>query len=101
MALQIKEKQDILKYKAYENIADIILFDSSGLHRSLSWDYNWIKKIPSSIKRMIAGNIKIDMLENLREIADIIDVSGALETDKVKDQIKIKTFLEKVKKIND
>ena len=101
MALQIKEKQDILKYKVYENIADIILFDSSGLHRSLSWDYNWIKKVPSSIKRMIAGNIKIDMLENLREITDIIDVSGALETDKVKDLIKIKTFLEKVKQIND
>jgi phosphoribosylanthranilate isomerase len=30
-----------------------------------------------------------------------VDVSGALETDKVKDIIKIKTFLEKVKKIND
>jgi phosphoribosylanthranilate isomerase len=101
MALQIREKQDILKYKVYENIADIILFDSSGLHRSLSWDYNWIKKVPSSIKRMIAGNIKIDMLENLREITDIVDVSGALETDKVKDLIKIKTFLKKVKQIND
>ena len=101
IALQIKEEQDILEYKTYEKVADIILFDSSGLHHSLSWDYNWIKIVPSSITRMLAGNIAIDMLENLKEITDIIDVSGALETDKVKDIIKIKTFLEKIKQIND
>ena len=41
------------------------------------------------------------MLENLKEITDIIDVSGALETDKVKDIFKIKTFLKKIKQIND
>ena len=101
MALQIKEEQDVLKYKIYENSADIILFDSSGLHRSLSWNYNWIKSVPSSVTKMLAGNIDIGMLENLKKITDIVDVSGALETDKVKDIIKIKIFLEKIKKIND
>ena len=50
---------------------------------------------------MLAGNIGIDGLENLKEITDIVDVSGALETDKVKDTIKIKKFLEKIKQIND
>ena len=50
---------------------------------------------------MLAGNINISMLENLREITDVVDVSGALETDKVKDIIKIQTFLEKIKQIND
>ena len=55
----------------------------------------------STVRRMLAGNINIDMLENLKEITDIIDVSGALETDKVKDVIKIKKFLDKIKKIND
>mgnify|MGYP003389596680 CR=1 FL=1 len=77
------------------------MFDSSGLHKSLSWDFNWIKSVPSSVTKMLAGNINIDMLENLKEITDIIDVSGALETDKVKDIFKIKTFLEKIKQIND
>ena len=101
MALQIKEEKDILAYKIYENIADIILFDSSGLHQSLSWNYNWIKSVPSSVTKMLAGNINISMLENLREITDVVDVSGALETDKVKDIIKIQTFLEKIKQIND
>jgi len=101
MALQIKQEQDVLKYKTYEQVADIILFDSSGLHESLSWNYNWIKQVPSSITRMLAGNINMDMLENLKEITDIVDVSGALETDKVKDISKIKEFLDKIKKIND
>jgi phosphoribosylanthranilate isomerase len=50
---------------------------------------------------MLAGNISIDMLEKLKEITDIIDVSGALETDKVKDVNKIKNFLDKIKQIND
>ena len=50
---------------------------------------------------MLAGNIDIDMLESLKEITDIIDVSGALETDKVKDLSKIKNFLNKIKQIND
>ena len=101
ISLQIKQEQDILKYKIYEDVADIILFDSSGLHRSLSWNYNWIKQVPSSITRMVAGNISIDTLENLIQITDIVDVSGALETDKVKDLNKIKNFLKKIKQIND
>tara|TARA_B110000971_G_scaffold189895_1_gene200588 strand:+ start:148 stop:759 length:612 start_codon:yes stop_codon:yes gene_type:complete len=101
ISLQIKKEQDILKYKIYEKIADIILFDSSGLHQSLSWDYNWIKHVPFSISKMLAGNININMLENLKEITDIVDVSGALETNKIKDLNKIKNFLNKVKQINE
>jgi len=101
ISLQIKEERDVLKYKIYEKVADIILFDSSGLHRSLSWNFDWMKEVPSSITRMLAGNINIDMLEKLKEITNIVDVSGALETDKVKDLNKIKNFLNKVKKIND
>jgi phosphoribosylanthranilate isomerase len=101
VSLQIKEAKDVLKYKTYEKVADIILFDSSGLHQSLSWNYNWIKQVPSSTLRMLAGNISIDMLESLKKITDIVDVSGALETDKVKDLNKIKIFLNKIKVIND
>ena len=101
MSLQIKHEQDVLKYKIYEKVVDIILFDSSGLHRSLSWNYDWIKRVPSSIVKMLAGNINMDMLKNIKEITDIVDVSGALETDKVKDLNKIKNFLNKVKQIND
>ncbi len=101
MALQIKEQRDVLKYKTYEEITDIILFDSSGLHQSLSWNYNWITAVPPSITKMLAGNINVDMLSSLKNITDIVDLSGALETNNVKDVIKIKNFLNKIKKIND
>ena len=49
---------------------------------------------------MIAGDITINKLDDLYNLADIIDVSGALETNKVKDINKIKNFITKKKKIN-
>jgi phosphoribosylanthranilate isomerase len=101
VAIQIKEKSDVKKYKNIRKSADIILWDSSGLEKSLSWNFEWINTVPKNIIRMIAGNININNLEKLSKIADIIDVSGALETNKVKDVDKIKNFIKKVKKIND
>ena len=101
IALQIEEELDVQKYKLYENCADIVLFDSTGLHKSISWNYEWLNNIPSTIIKMVAGNIGVDKLESLKKIADIVDVSGALETNKVKDTLKIKKFLEAINKIND
>ena len=98
--IQVKNKDDVNKYKLVESDSDIILWDSSGYEESLSWDYNWLKSIPVKTKKMIAGNITIDKLEDLVELADIVDVSGALETNKVKDIIKIKKFITQIKKIN-
>ena len=100
-SIQVKEKEDVLNYKKIMKSADIILWDSSGLQESLTWNYEWIKSIPNNFTKMIAGNITIDKLEYISTIADIVDVSGALETNKVKDINKIKKFLEKIKKIND
>ena len=100
IALQIEKELDVQKYKLYEKIADIVLFDSVGLHKSMSWNYEWLKDIPPTIIKMVAGNISIDKLENLKKIADIVDVSGALETNKVKDINKIKKFIAEVKKIS-
>ena len=49
---------------------------------------------------MIAGNIQVnDNLENYKKIADIIDISGGLETSGVKDKSKIDIFLNKIKKL--
>ena len=50
---------------------------------------------------MLAGNIQIeDDLENYKEIADIIDISGGLETSGLKDISKIDIFLKKIKQID-
>ena len=100
VAIQVKNEKDVLNYKKFENVADIILWDSSGLEHSIEWNYNWIKSVPKSITKMIAGNVNIDKLEKISKLADIVDVSGALETNKVKDIYKIKNFLSKLNKIN-
>ena len=47
---------------------------------------------------MLAGDITIDKLQYLKDLADTIDVSGALETNKVKDINKIKKFTSEIKK---
>jgi phosphoribosylanthranilate isomerase len=99
-AIQVKKKDDVNYYKAIENGSDIILWDSSGYEESLSWDYSWIKPISVKVKKMVAGNITINNLNELVNLADIVDVSGALETNKVKDINKIKKFIAEIKKIN-
>ena len=100
VAIQVRNEQDIWKYKKYEKIADIILWDSSGFEQSLNWNFDWIKSIQSNVTKMIAGNINIDKLGKIFNLADIVDVSGALETNKVKDISKIKKFLIYLKKLN-
>ena len=50
---------------------------------------------------MIAGNIQInDDLEKYKKIADIIDISGGLETSGIKDKSKIDIFLNKIEQLN-
>ena len=98
-ALTIETREDVLKYKKYE-AADIILFDSIGKEKSLSFDHSLLKYVPTNIKKMVAGNIQIQDLEKISKITDIVDVSGAVETEKKKDLTKIKEFLLKVKEIN-
>ena len=100
ITIQVKNKDDIENYKKVEDGADIILWDSTGYEKSLGWKHNWIKDIKSKREKMIAGNITIDKLNDLSRFADIVDVSGALETNKVKDIKKIKEFIMSVKKVN-
>ena len=99
--IQVKQKEDVFKYKLVEKGSDIILWDSSGYEKSISWDYNWLRSITTKVKKMVAGDITIEKLQYLQDLTDIIDVSGALETNKVKDINKIKKFTNEIKKIND
>ena len=85
----------------FNKIIDIILFDSKGYEKSMSFDHQLIKNIKINKELMLAGNIQIeDNLENYKEIADIVDISGGLETSGLKDISKIDIFLEKINQIN-
>ena len=99
-ALTIKDKDDIERYKLYSDTTDIYLFDSKGYEKSLSFDHKLIKNLNLDKQIMLAGNIQInDELENYQKIADIIDISGGLETGGLKDISKIEIFLDKIKNL--
>ena len=100
VAITVKDKNDVLMYNNYKDVADIFLFDSKGYEKSMSFDHKLIKDIRSNTKIMLAGNIQIDDdLENYNKITDIIDISGGLETSGLKDISKINIFLNKIKQI--
>ena len=99
-AITIKDKDDIERYKLYSDTTDIYLFDSKGYEKSLSFDHKLIKNLNLDKEIMLAGNIQInDELENYKKIADIIDISGGLETGGLKDISKIEIFLDKIKNL--
>ena len=101
-ALTIENINDVINYKKYENISEIILFDSKGYEKSVGFDHKLLEKVPASIHKMLAGNIQYDdRLDKYIKIADIIDISGSLETLGEKDNSKINTFLNNIKKLND
>ena len=100
-ALTIKDETDVQKYHSFSDVTDIFLFDSKGYEKSMSFDHALIEKIKFNKPLMIAGNIQVDdNLENYKKIADIIDISGGLETFGLKDKSKIEIFLNKVKQIH-
>ena len=99
-AITIENKSDVEKYKKFESISDIILFDSKGYEKSLKFDHKLLNDVPDSITKMLAGNIQYDdRLDKYSKIADIIDISGSLETSGKKDVSKINFFLENINKI--
>ena len=100
-AFTVQSSEDVKKYNLYSDVSDIFLFDSKGYEKSMSFEHTIIKDIAFDKDVMLAGNIQInDELENYKKIADIIDISGGLETSGVKDISKIKTFLKKINEVN-
>jgi phosphoribosylanthranilate isomerase len=96
-ALTIKDETDVEKYQLFSEVTDIYLFDSKGYEKSMAFDHSLIEKIKINKPLMIAGNIQVnDNLDNYKKIADIIDISGGLETSGIKDKSKIDIFLNKV-----
>jgi phosphoribosylanthranilate isomerase len=100
-ALTVSNQDDINKYKAFEDMADILLFDSKGYEKTQSFNHNFLDNVNSSKPIMVAGDIKTDDLNNFKDKPFLIDVSGNLESEKgVKDINKIDKFLNTVHNIS-
>ena len=96
----VSTEKDVQKYQLFSKVTDIYLFDSKGYEKSMSFDHSLIEKVKINKPLMIAGNIQVnDNLDNYKKIADIIDISGGLETSGVKDKSKIDIFLNKIEQV--
>ena len=87
-ALTIFNKEDVNEYKKYKEISEIILFDGKGYEKSIGFNHKLLNNLPSSLNKMIAGNIKIDDIPNLKNKEYFIDLSGGLENNHGKKDIK-------------
>jgi phosphoribosylanthranilate isomerase len=98
--ITVSSKEDVEKYKKYEDLSELILFDSKGYHQSIAFDHTHLENIETKLPVMIAGNIKIEDLKNFKNKNFYIDISGGLETEGVKDINKIDKFLNSVHNIS-
>ena len=78
-AINVSNKDDVIKYKSYSKISDIILFDSKGYHKSESFNHSLLDVVPGKLSKMIAGNIQINDIPKFKNKDFIVDLSGALE----------------------
>ena len=99
-AIKIKGEQDINKYRDFEN-ADIILFDTPGMEKSLEFPKNLITKLPVGDKYALAGSISKDNIENISKLGvNFFDLSSSLESQLgYKDHLKIKSFMIKINEL--
>ena len=99
-AIKVIDEQDIDKHKEYDN-ADIILFDTPGMGKSLEFPKNLIKKLPVGVKYALAGSISEDNVENISKLGvNFFDLSSSLESQLgYKDHRKIKSFINKINEI--
>tara|TARA_B100001057_G_scaffold495264_1_gene593834 strand:- start:607 stop:1215 length:609 start_codon:yes stop_codon:yes gene_type:complete len=99
--IKVKNINDIDKYKEFDN-ADIILFDTPGMEKSLEFPKNLISKIPNGSKYALAGSVSEYNVENISKLGvNFFDLSSSLEGQLgYKDHRKIKSFMNKINEIN-
>ena len=87
-ALTISIQKDVDIYKDYDEVSDLILFDGKGYEKSIGFNHELLNSIPDSINKMIAGNIKIEDIPKFKNKDYFIDLSGSLENEKGKKDLK-------------
>ena len=99
-AIKVKDEQDIGKHKEFDN-ADIILFDTPGMEKSIQFPKDLLNKIPKGEKYALAGSISENNVKNLSKLGvNFFDLSSSLESQLgYKDHQKIKQFIKKVNEL--
>ena len=82
------------------SISEIILFDGKGYEKSIGFNHDLLAGLPTSVNKMIAGDIKIEDILKFKNKDFIIDISGSLENNEgKKDFEKIDKLLNLAKEI--
>ena len=98
-AIKVKKREDTNLYKKYVGIADEFLFDSSGMEKSFSFNWNYLKNIEIE-GWFLAGGININNLDKAINITQKIDISSGLEDNPGKKSVqKVSDFLLKAKNL--
>lgn len=101
-AIKINNETDINNYKKYDE-ADIYLFDTPGMEKSIKFPKNLISKIPKGDNYALAGSISENNIENIAKLGvTFCDLSSNLELDRqigYKDHLKIKSFIKKINEL--
>ena len=100
--IQVKNENDIIKYKKYIN-ADYILFDTPSMEKSIEFPSNLIQKLPIGKNFALAGSVSEQNIENITKLGiKWCDLSSKLESKLgYKDHTKIKKFMNKVRLLNE
>lgn len=94
-AISVKSKSDIIAWK--DSDADFLLLDNGNGGTGDTFDWN--EFIATNHRIFIAGGINADNIDAALKLGAYgIDVSGGVETDKLKDENKIKTIIDKVRR---
>ncbi|WP_417789534.1 phosphoribosylanthranilate isomerase [Terasakiella pusilla] len=106
-ALAIETKEDVIAAKAYDGVADLLLFDAKppkGATRpggnAIAFDWNLLKGTDWSVPWMLAGGLTVANVKDAvaQSGAKAVDVSSGVEAEKgVKSPELIQAFLDAVK----
>ena len=98
--IKVKDEQDINNHREFDN-ADIVLFDTPGMEKSLEFPKNLITKLPIGKKYALAGSVSEDNIEKISKLGvNFFDLSSSLESQLgYKDHHKIKRFINKINEL--
>ena len=102
-AIKVKDQKDIAIFKNYEDIADLILFDSASMEKSEGIQKDLLFKLPKGNKFGLAGAINLNNIQEYSQLGfNFLDLSSGLERENLKgykDHLKIKNFINKVNEL--
>lgn len=103
--LQVSTREDVLKYKDYENVVDYFLFDSkvdTEGENEMQFDWSLLDAYEGNVPFLLGGGIGLDDVEKIKAFRHPqfmgIDLNNRFETEPaMKDISKLETFIKQIK----